>query len=414
MIDVPDLARSWHRLRMVTSGLVFSSGLLLGAAWTWPGGYVVALLSLVALADAAIRAYRPERSALPAVMLDISLIGVSMILVNLQAAGVGAPFVYMIVAAAFLLSWPKAAIAIAYSVAWAALALSEVVMLPLTPEASPQLITAVAYAIFASNTVALVVVVARALDRSHRAKDQFLQVLSHEIRTPLTAVLAWSAMLKDGTLDIHSEEGDEAIEVISAEANEVAGLIDDLLVAARLPTKNVRVLAESVDVGNEILSVLFSTRLQMMNVNIDAIDGCHALGDRLRIRQIIRNLLTNAMRYGGPNVKIECSSNRTKCVVTVTDDGTSLNSTTKEMIFDPYVRGHTRDNAPEGLGLGLPISRSLARLMGGDIECKTDHRQTTFVLTLPAAPYPTENRPHWTQARVLGAHDSSNGVAREA
>jgi signal transduction histidine kinase len=107
-----------------------------------------------------------------------------------------------------------------------------------------------------------------------------------------------------------------------------------------------------------------------------------AWADPLRLRQIVRNLLTNARRYGGPQVLIEAGRGPMGTYLRVCDDGAGIPVADREKVFEPYTRVGGDDAMPGSIGLGLPVSRRLARLMGGDLIYRFE-QGSVFELTLP-------------------------------
>ncbi len=385
LVNVPDLTRVWNGFRLIAGSFTLLAGAFLGVLWGWRGGYLTAALALAVIIDASDRRRRPRRSPIPAMALDVTLIGVAMVVVQLEPAGIGAPFIYMMVVPALLLPWRQAWGIMGYTVVWVAVALSDWSLLPLAADASPEVITAVAYLIFATHTVALVVVVSSALDRSHRARDQFLASVSHEIRTPLTSILGWSRMLREGSVTLDASEQAEAIQMIESEAEEVTGIIEDLLAAAQLDIGVLAVQEQSVDLDTEARAVVASMDLDE-NRRIEIRGSAHpVLGDPLRVRQIARNLISNAMRYGGPETWISLSSEASTCMLTVSDNGSGIPQNLQRSIFEPYVRASGARSAIQAIGLGLTVSRNLANLMGGDLQYSRSSGATDFTLTLPIA-----------------------------
>lgn len=105
--------------------------------------------------------------------------------------------------------------------------------------------------------------------------------------------------------------------------------------------------------------------------------------DPLRVRQIVRNLLTNAARYGGGRVRVVLETGPGHGALTVLDDGDGVPSDQAEMIFESYGRAHNAAGQPGSVGLGLSVSRNLARNMGGDLSYSRRDGWTGFELTLP-------------------------------
>ena len=105
--------------------------------------------------------------------------------------------------------------------------------------------------------------------------------------------------------------------------------------------------------------------------------------DTTRLRQILRNLLENAVRYGGEKISIDCELAGNTLLVTVADNGDNLGDSDLSRIFEPYEQSdQSDDESPSGVGIGLYVSRLLARLMGGDLECVREDGMTKFLLTL--------------------------------
>ena len=102
------------------------------------------------------------------------------------------------------------------------------------------------------------------------------------------------------------------------------------------------------------------------------------------MRQIVRNLLTNAVRYGGPDIAVEIGAVDARPFVVVSDDGPGVARGEEHAIFEAYQRASGGRHAPESVGLGLAVSRQLARSMGGELHYRRTDDRTEFVLELPA------------------------------
>jgi signal transduction histidine kinase len=111
-----------------------------------------------------------------------------------------------------------------------------------------------------------------------------------------------------------------------------------------------------------------------------------AWADTLRTRQIVRNLLTNAHRYGGSQIRVEVSTRGAMALLVVTDDGKGVRGIDAKHIFDPYYRSQTEHTKPDSVGLGLAVARQLAQMMDGDLVYRRRNGWTRFELTLPIAP----------------------------
>lgn len=216
-----------------------------------------------------------------------------------------------------------------------------------------------------------------------KAKDHFVAGVSHELRTPLTGVLELARELAEHPARLSSAEVEEIARVMAEEATEAASIIEDLLVVARADIKDVTVRHETVDLRPELDAALRSLRSGTRATISLPTNSVVAHADRQRVRQILRNLLGNALRHGGPNIAVAVGTRDRMVEVTVSDDGPGVPSDHGSHLFDPYFRG--AEAPPVSTGLGLMVSRQLARLMGGDLTYSPASPGSSFRLTLPAA-----------------------------
>jgi PAS domain S-box-containing protein len=222
------------------------------------------------------------------------------------------------------------------------------------------------------------------LEHLIRSKDEFVASVSHELRTPLTAVVGLAQELRKSWEMFATDEISEFIGLIADQATEVADIVEDLLVAARADIGKVTVRPEAVDVKDQIDGVIAALGSQdRTRITVD-ISSTDVWADPTRLRQIIRNLLTNAIRYGGRDVWLATSVIDGQMKLRIADDGPGISPGLEEKIFEPYTRAHEPGSQPNSVGLGLTVSRHLARLMGGDLAYEREP-MSAFVLTLPTA-----------------------------
>jgi signal transduction histidine kinase len=220
-----------------------------------------------------------------------------------------------------------------------------------------------------------------------RSKDQFVASVSHELRTPLTAVVGLSHELHDNW-SIYDDGGDarEIVDLIASQSSELSDIIEDLLVAARADIGTLTLQSRRVDLRAELDAVIAghcaTGGTPMPTVEIDPGAG-FIWSDPLRFRQILRNLLSNATRYGGSNVSVHAFRDGPHVTVVVRDDGPGVPLERADTIFDPYTSAHEPGTQPGSVGLGLAVSRTLARLMSGDL-IYNGNGGTAFELTIPA------------------------------
>ena len=223
------------------------------------------------------------------------------------------------------------------------------------------------------------------LEQLVRSKDDFVASVSHELRTPLTAVVGLTHELRDAKDRFTAEETSELISLIADQSTEVANIVEDLLVAARADIGKIAISSRETNIGEQVTAVL--TALGMNDnagISFSATDDICALADAPRVRQIIRNLLTNATRYGGDGIDLTVHRSNGSVLVTVTDDGPGVPEERRESIFEPYQRAHAATAHPASVGLGLTVSRQLARLMDGDLIYRFGPGGSSFELSLPA------------------------------
>lgn len=210
-----------------------------------------------------------------------------------------------------------------------------------------------------------------------KAKDEFIASVSHELRTPLTAVIGLTSEIA-ASQGMSPEERQELLDLVAEQAAEMANIVDDLLVAARAEMGTVSVELESVDLMEELRSTVEGLG---MTVGIPEEETPPVYADPRRVRQILRNLLTNAQRYGGPHRRVAVGSLRDRVWLEVRDNGVGIPDDEAEHIFEPYVTGHS--GARGSVGLGLAVARQLAELMGGTLQYERSAAETVFRLQLP-------------------------------
>jgi signal transduction histidine kinase len=237
--------------------------------------------------------------------------------------------------------------------------------------------------------------VARAeAEEANRAKVEFLAMMSHELRTPLNAIGGYAELLEMG---IHGEINDEQREDlarIQRSQRHLLGLINGVLNFARIERGTVDYRIAKLVMSDVITTVETLVAPQAARKNIElAFDGCSstliALGDREKVQQILLNLLGNAIKFteAGGRIKIECQRRSDRIAVTVDDNGRGIPQDKLDAVFEPFVQVDSRlTRSQEGVGLGLAISRDLARGMGGDLMAESElGKGSRFTLLLKSA-----------------------------
>jgi len=228
-------------------------------------------------------------------------------------------------------------------------------------------------------------------DSANGVKDEFLATLSHELRTPLTSILGWSHLLTDGKLD--KQQTARAIETIARNARAQGRLIDELLDISRIMTGKLCLDLRAVKLAALIQAVIEDERpaAEAKSINLRAVlnsDIGPFLGDADRLQQIVRNLLTNAIKFTpkGGDVQVRLERNDSHALITVNDSGQGIATELLPHIFERFRQAdssNTRSNG--GLGLGLSIVRQLVELHRGTVtvESSGENAGTTFRVMLP-------------------------------
>jgi signal transduction histidine kinase len=223
----------------------------------------------------------------------------------------------------------------------------------------------------------------RSLEDALESRDRLVATVGHELRHPVSAMVGFGAILLDGWDDLSDEERKELVGTLVTQADDITVLMDDLLTAAT--SRSMAVASEQLDMA----TVLESVDLREVDVMVEV--GLAVLGDALRIRQIVRNLVGNARKHGGGRVELAATTAAHGVTVTVTDDGAGIPADVAVRLFELFAHG----GASGSLGIGLAVSRMLARAMGGDLSLVSARGPTIFELTLPGvdSPVPASGLP---------------------
>lgn len=219
--------------------------------------------------------------------------------------------------------------------------------------------------------------------KARRARDEFVATVSHELRNPMSVLLGLAQELAGDYENFSDEERREVANMMARQADDAAWIIEDLLVAYREDMTQVTVSSEDFDVREELERIFESVHVPVVFEPDETAAKVRA--DPRRTRQILRNLVSNAVRYGGDEIKVVTRRGDADTVhILVCDTGDPLDPREAERIFQSYERGSGLLNS-ESVGLGLSVARRLARLMGGHLTYEHDGTYSTFVVTLPAA-----------------------------
>jgi signal transduction histidine kinase len=266
---------------------------------------------------------------------------------------------------------------------------------------------------------------ARLLEADRR-KDEFLAVLSHELRNPLMPIETSTYLLR------HAEPGSDrwrrAIDVIERQARHMAHLVEDLLDVSRITSGKVQLHVARLDLTEIVRRSLQDHRQTFDDAGVELTLQAPAEplpvdGDAVRLAQIAGNLLTNASKFTprGGHVRVALERAGDEAVLRVIDDGAGMTADLLARIFEPFSQGdRTLDRSRGGLGLGLSLVRSLARMHGGEAKARSDGagRGAELIVALPLAlgpPAPGPSRGRLVndarRRRVLIVEDNVDGAA---
>ena len=229
-------------------------------------------------------------------------------------------------------------------------------------------------------------------EAASRAKSEFLAVISHELRTPLNAIGGYAELLELGVRGPITQEQRDDLARLRRSQQHLLAMINDVLNFAKIDAGHVKYEIGDVDAADVLADVeaivtpLVRDR-ELRYVNRVAGRRHSLRGDREKVMQILVNLLTNAIKYTEPggSITVDCEAADGTVSINVRDTGTGIPADRLPLIFEPFVQVDRRFSRPvEGLGLGLAISRDLARGMGGDLTVVSAvGTGSTFTLTLP-------------------------------
>ncbi len=256
-------------------------------------------------------------------------------------------------------------------------------------------------------------------EAASRAKDEFVAMISHEIRSPLNAILGWSQMLRQGTLDKAATTN--ALESIERNARAQAQLVSDLLDISRVITGKLRINARPVDITNSLESALESIRpaAEAKQIHIQVEREPYATvvtGDADRLQQVFWNLLSNAVKFTprGGRVDVNVARKESQLEITIRDTGAGVSPEFLPFIFDRFTQADTTTaRRHAGLGLGLAIVRHIIELHGGTVKAESEgpNKGAIFRITLPVRALQVSNREQDASPATAPVHSLVRDIA---
>ncbi len=399
-IDYGDIRLRYQLVRLAAAASVAALGLL-GLAWGAAGWPYLVVPAVAVGGHAAVRMARPAAGPLASLLGDVTLFGLLLAaLGGLHAAEIAA-VAYLAAAALLMLPPWRAAGVLAYTAAWGVAAAS---LAPLTDlrevTGTGASFDRLAGLLFLALLGGLLLTASQSVRRlrrrqdealaaeraANRLKDEFVSMVSHEFRTPLTSIAGFVEALRDSWEQLSQAEIDEFLTIAHNQTVHLSHLVEDVLVIPRLEAGRLPFEPRPFElrpVVQQVVSVLLPSGGHDVEVAIPGGVPIHA--DPQRVSQVLRNLIENAIKYGGDQILIEGEPDGDHYRVVVADNGPGVPQASRHRIFEVFEQATKGDaRTDRGMGLGLPIARRLTEAMGGTLW--HENRFPTgarFCLTLP-------------------------------
>jgi signal transduction histidine kinase len=219
--------------------------------------------------------------------------------------------------------------------------------------------------------------------RLSRAREEFIANASHELRTPLTGISGLAQILAEDPAITQSPTATELLDLIISESHDLARMVEDLLTTARLDAGALHFDFDYVSIHDVVRDVVEP----MVKAGTDIEWDCEPAvirADGLRTRQVLRNLLSNAQKYGGSHIEIRGAIEGRTYRCEVIDDGEGVPESIRDHMFERFVQ-RGRAGVSDSVGLGLAIVHALTHGMGGSVTYRRAARRTVFTVRLPLA-----------------------------
>ncbi|MGA7626180.1 MAG: response regulator [Candidatus Acidiferrales bacterium] len=230
-------------------------------------------------------------------------------------------------------------------------------------------------------------------ERTTRFKDQFLSTMSHELRTPLNAILGFSELLRDDRYGTLNERQDRYVEHIHTGGRHLLKLINEILDLSKIEAGRLELAIETTPTGNALGEVVSAMRpladqkSQTLSQQIEP--GLSVRADPARLRQVLMNLVGNAIKFTprGGHVELSARRVRDEVLIEVRDTGRGIPKVEQKRIFEAFYRLRKSGETTEGTGLGLAIAQRIVDLHGGQLGLESEPGQgSCFYFSLPVAP----------------------------
>lgn len=363
------------RLAMSVGGLVMMVIMLSLGSWDYNAGPIAIVLAVVAghAAWCRVRQIRAPKSMLA---LDLTLWGWVMTVISDMPTVITASLAFLVLLTVLFADGAWNFVFLPYIVSWYGIAYFQ------GAGVSAETLNLFLSAVFTVAGLALVMWRIKSwLARLDSNRSQMMGTVSHELRNNLTGMIGMTELI--GSEDLEPSEVREMVSLTHMQAVDASEIVEDLLTASRLESSALSVELSEVDLNAEVETTVRRFAGEGASISTELADNLPpASGDALRVRQVLRNLLSNAVRYGGASLKVRTVRDTSHLRVIVSDDGDGVASEDEDTIFLPYRRSTTTRRHESSVGLGLWICRQLAHTMGGDLSYRREDGMTEFVFTL--------------------------------
>lgn len=369
------------RLLVSLAGIVLVGVFVIGG-W-WQEGSPVPNLAVLALMAGHAAWCRARHIRAPRMMLvmDISLLGAIMLTIPDSTAVLTGTFAFLALLVALFTQGRWLIGLLVYTTAWYVAA-----FLNGSGVSAESVGVMVGGLLAMAAVVAVMIGVRRWLGRLDANRSQMVGTVSHELRNNLTGILGLTEVVATMP-DLEQAEARELVTMAHQQAVDASEIVEDLLTVSRLEGSALTTSREPVDVNDEVVAT--ARRFQGTGTEIGLALGDElppAWTDPLRLRQTIRNLISNAIRYGGPMVVITTGRSGDVIQVVVGDNGDGVPPEDEATIFLPYRRSTQGRRDASSIGLGLWVCRQLAHAMSGHLVYRRREGWTEFLLTVPVRP----------------------------
>ena len=222
-------------------------------------------------------------------------------------------------------------------------------------------------------------------------KDKLFSIIAHDLRSPFNAILGYSELLMNNIKDVEDAKSEKYLDIINSSAKSTLILLDNLLTWAKAQTGEILFQPESIylpAILSEILEVSKSiAEIKNISVNYIQTDDVEAYADVNMLKTILRNLISNAVKYTHPNGEITISAQQQQhnTVITVSDNGTGISKKNQATLFEFDTNTTTIGTANEkGSGMGLILCKEFVEKHGGEIRVKSElGKGSSFMFSLP-------------------------------